>query len=175
MKRREFIKTGFGALSTLAVGETILLTPNEAEAQIFGKKKVALIGQRKARRRPNGKGRLKNDYTKAQIIKGVCLNCSTVCGIQGYVIDGKLVKVGGNPEDPNNGKSLCAKGQSGPTINDYPERLLFPLKRVGKRGEGKWMRITWDEAHATIATRIKKAIDVARDESRADVARGLNP
>ena len=81
----------------------------------------------------------------------MCLNCSTVCGIQGYVIDGKLVKVGGNPEDPNNGKSLCAKGQSGPTINDYPERLLFPLKRAGKRGEGKWTRITWDEAHAEIA------------------------
>ena len=108
MKRRNFIKTGFAALSTLAVGETIFLTPTDAEAQLFNKKKIELIGQRKVKRRANGKGRLKNDYTKAKIIKGVCLNCSTVCGIQGYVIDGKLVKVGGNPEDPNNGKSLCA-------------------------------------------------------------------
>ena len=124
--RRDFIKTGFAALSTLALGETIFLTPTDAEAQLFGKKKVALAGQRKAKRRANGKGRLQNDYTKAKVIKSVCLNCSTVCGIQGYVIDGNLVKVGGNPEDPNNGQSLCAKGQSGPTINDYPERLLFP-------------------------------------------------
>ena len=167
MKRRSFIKTGFGALSTLAVGETILLTPTDAEAQLFGAKKKELVGMRKAKRRPNGKGRLKNDYTKATITKGVCLNCSTVCGIQGYVIDGKLVKVGGNPEDPNNGKSLCAKGQSGPTINDYPERLLFPLKRAGKRGEGKWTRITWDEAHAEIAKRIRKAMDEGKPEEVA--------
>ncbi len=165
--RREFIKTGFAALSTLALSETIFLTPTDAEAQLFSNKKVALIGQRKAKRRPNGKGRLQNDYTKAKIVKGVCLNCSTVCGIQGYVIDGKLVKVGGNPEDPNNGKSLCAKGQSGPNINDYPERLLFPLKRAGKRGEGKWTRITWDEAHAEIAKRIRKTMDEGKPEEVA--------
>ena len=92
---------------------------------------------------------------------------STVCGIQGYVIDGKLVKVGGNPEDPNNGKSLCAKGQSSPTINNYPERILFPLKRVGKRGEGKWQRITWDEAYSDIARRIRKAVDEGKPEEVA--------
>ena len=109
--RRRVLKGGLGALSTLALGETIALTPADAAAA-----EPKLTGQRKAERRPNGRGRLKNDYSRAKIIKSVCLNCSTVCGIQGYVIDGKLVKVGGNPEDPNNGKSLCAKGQSGPTI-----------------------------------------------------------
>ncbi len=164
--RRDFIKTGFSGLATLAVGETVLLMPNEAQA-FFWNKKSELVGQRKAARRPNGKGRLKNDYSKATIVKGVCLNCSTVCGIQGYVIDGKLVKVGGNPSDPNNGKSLCAKGQSGPTINDYPERLLFPLRRVGKRGEGKWMRITWEDAHTEIAQRIRKAMDDGKPEEVA--------
>jgi thiosulfate reductase / polysulfide reductase chain A len=164
--RRDFFKTGFAALSTLAVGETILLMPTEAEAFLWNSKPV-LAGQRKAARRPNGKGRLKNDYSKATIVKGVCLNCSTVCGIQGYVIDGKLVKVGGNPLDPNNGKSLCAKGQSGPTINNYPERLLFPLKRVGARGEGKWMRITWDEAHEEIAKRIRVAVEQGKPEEVA--------
>ncbi len=166
MKRRAFMKTGLGALSTLALGETILLTPGEAKA-FFGPKKKELYGARKVKRNPSGKGRLANDYSKATIKKGVCLNCSTVCGIQGYVIDGKLVKVGGNPEDPNNGKSLCAKGQSGPTINDYPERLLFPMKRVGARGEGKWMRISWDEAYGMIAPRIRKAIDEGKPEEVA--------
>ncbi len=164
--RREFLKTGFAALSTLAVGETILLMPSEAQA-FFWKRKPELIGQRKAVRRANGKGRKTNDYSKATIVKGVCLNCSTVCGIQGYVIDGQLVKVGGNPLDPNNGKSLCAKGQSGPTINNYPERLLFPLKRVGARGEGQWKRITWDEAHGEIAQRIRVAIDQGKPEEVA--------
>ena len=164
--RRVFLKQGLAALSTLALGETILLTSEDANAFFWNSKKD-VYGQRKSVRRPNGKGRLKNDYSKAVIKKGVCLNCSTVCGIQGYVIDGKLVKVGGNPEDPNNGKSLCAKGQSGPTINNYPERLLYPLKRIGKRGEGKWQRISWDEAYTEIASRIRKAIDEGKPEEVA--------
>ena len=161
--RRGFVKGGLGALSTLAVGETISLVPTDAKAA-QGRK---LIGQRKAERRASGRGRLKNDYSRAKIIKSVCLNCSTVCGIQGYVIDGKLVKVGGNPEDPNNGKSLCAKGQSGPSINTYADRLLYPLERVGPRGSGQWRRITWDEAYARIVPRIKKAIDEGHPEEVA--------
>ncbi|MFN0300467.1 MAG: molybdopterin-dependent oxidoreductase [Burkholderiales bacterium] len=166
MKRREFIKRGMAAMSTLAVGETILLAPGDAQA-FFWRRKKELVGQRKAVRRASGKGRIPNDYSKATIVKGVCLNCSTVCGIQGYVIDGRLVKVGGNPEDPNNGKALCAKGQSSPTINNYPERLLYPLKRVGARGEGKWKRITWDEAYDDIAKRIRKAMDEGKPEEVA--------
>ena len=164
--RRVFLKQGLAALSTLALGETILLTSEDANAFFWNSKKD-VYGQRKSVRRPNGKGRLQNDYSKAIIKKGVCLNCSTVCGIQGYIIDGKLVKVGGNPEDPNNGKSLCAKGQSGPTINNYPERLLYPLKRIGKRGEGKWQRISWDEAYTEIASRIRKAVDEGKPEEVA--------
>ncbi len=161
--RRRMVKGGLGALSTLAVGESILLTPTSAKAAT----KTKLIGQRKAERRPNGKGRLQNDYSKAKIIKSVCLNCSTVCGIQGYVIDGQLVKVGGNPEDPNNGKSLCAKGQSGPSINTYADRLLYPLERVGPRGSGQWRRITWEVAYERMATRIRKAMDEGKPEEVA--------
>jgi thiosulfate reductase / polysulfide reductase chain A len=169
VKRRSFVKAGTASLATLALGEVIMLTPTSAEAGLLDwlRGKPKLYGQRKAVRRANGKGRLANDYSKAKIIKSVCLNCSTVCGIQGYVIDGKLVKVGGNPEDPNNGKSLCAKGQSGPTINNYAERLLYPMKRVGKRGEGLWQRITWDEAYEQIAPRIRKAIDEGKPEEVA--------
>jgi thiosulfate reductase / polysulfide reductase chain A len=164
--RRSFMKTGMGALSTLALGETILLTPTDAKAFFWNKKKE-LYGQRKAVRNADGKGRIPNDYSKATKIKSVCLNCSTVCGIEGYVIDGKLVKVGGNPLDPNNGKSLCAKGQSGPTINTYADRLLYPMKRVGARGEGKWQRISWDEAYGMIAPKIRKAMDEGKPEEVA--------
>jgi thiosulfate reductase / polysulfide reductase chain A len=161
--RRRFVKSGLSALSTLAVGETIALAPGAAQAA----QTRELIGQRKAQRRPGGRGRLPNDYSKAKIVKSVCLNCSTVCGIQGYVIDGQLVKVGGNPDDPNNGKSLCAKGQSGPTINTYADRLLYPLERVGPRGAGQWKRITWEEAYAKIVPRIRKAIDEGKPEEVA--------
>ena len=169
MKRREFLQNHATSLATIALGQTILLAPDTAEAGILDLFRTTpkLYGQRKDARRASGKGRKKNDYSKATIVKGVCLNCSTVCGIQGYVIDGKLVKIGGNPEDPNNGKSLCAKGQSGPTINSYADRILYPMKRVGARGEGKWQRITWDEAYGMIAPRIKKAMDEGKPEEVA--------
>jgi anaerobic selenocysteine-containing dehydrogenase len=167
MRRRAFVNTA--TLSTLALGQTIVLAP-EAHATSWWDRMLGtprLYGERKAARRASGKGRIANDYSKATIVKGVCLNCSTVCGIRGWVIDGKLVKVGGNPEDPNNGKSLCAKGQSGPTINTYADRILYPMKRVGARGEGKWQRITWDEAYAMITPRIRKAMDEGKPEEVA--------
>ena len=89
----------------------------------------------------------------------MCLNCSTVCGIEAFVQDDKVIKIRGNPLDPNMGGYMtCAKGQSGPTINDYPERLLYPLKRVGARGEGKWQRISWEQAYTEVAERIKASI-----------------
>jgi thiosulfate reductase / polysulfide reductase chain A len=160
MQRRDFVKSGMGALATLAVGETILLSPQPAAAatgalEPLSYKLNAGGNPRKAR----------TDYRNAKIVKSVCLNCSTVCGIEGFVVDNKVVKIRGNPLDPNMGSHMtCAKGQSGPTINSYPERLLFPLKRVGARGEGLWKRITWDEAYAEMAARIQKCIDAGHPE-----------
>ena len=58
MKRRDVLKRGMGALATLAVGEVILLTPDDANAAWWNAKKEP-YGQRKAARRPSGKGRLK--------------------------------------------------------------------------------------------------------------------
>lgn len=151
--RRGFLKVGIGALAGLAVGETILLTPGES------------LGQEPLSRK--GVPRKRKDYRQAKKVTGVCLNCSTVCGIVGYVIDGQVVKIAGNPEDPNNGATICAKGHSGVTVNTYPERLLYPLKRAGKRGAGLWRRITWEEAYGEMAQRIRKCINEGHPEQVA--------
>jgi len=158
MERREFIQTGIGALAGLQVGELIRLLPDETQAAA-----PPAVPRKPGKFRP----KVPNDYRKAEKRTSVCLNCSTVCGIVGYLIDGKLVKVGGNPEDPNNGKMLCAKGQSGPTIAVYPDRLLYPLRRAGKRGEGLWKRITWEEAYTELAQRINAAIKDGHPEQVA--------
>ena len=50
--------------------------------------------------------------------------------------------------------TVCIKGATIPDVMYHPNRLLYPLKRVGARGEGKWQRISWDEALDTIAGRI---------------------
>ena len=51
--------------------------------------------------------------------------------------------------------TVCIKGGSIPDVMYHPDRLLYPLKRVGARGEGKWQRISWDEALDTVAGRLK--------------------
>ncbi|MEY5099268.1 MAG: hypothetical protein RJA36_1987 [Pseudomonadota bacterium] len=158
MERRQFIKSGIGALATLALGETILLTPQDASAAMSEPLNYRVDAAGSAKK-------VMTDYRQAQSVKSVCLNCSTVCGIEGFVVDGKVVKIRGNPLDPNMASFMtCAKGQSGPTINSNPERLLFPLKRVGKRGEGLWKRITWDEAYDEIAARIRQCVDDGHPE-----------
>ena len=76
------------------------------------------------------------------------------------VRDGRAVTLGGDPDHAFTQGFLCAK------VNHYlervysPDRVLFPMKRVGPKGEGKFRRITWDEALDTIASRFRAVIDV---------------
>jgi len=109
----------------------------------------------------------RNKYKGTKKVPGMCQLCSTICGIVGHVKDGRVLKIEGNPNDPNSRGHLCARGQAGLTHLYHPERLLFPLKRVGKRGEGKWKRITWDEALDEIAEKLKTIRDSGKPEEFA--------
>jgi len=106
-------------------------------------------------------------YKDVKKVPGMCQLCSTVCGIVGYVKQGRVIKIEGNPNDPNSRGHLCARGHAGLNHLYHPERLLYPLKRVGKRGEGRWKRITWDEALDEIATRLKKVRESGKPEEFA--------
>jgi anaerobic selenocysteine-containing dehydrogenase len=70
------------------------------------------------------------------------------------VKDGRVIKLEGNPEGPKNRGRMCAKGLSGIQALYHPNRNKYPMKRVGARGENKWMRISWDEALDTIARKL---------------------
>jgi anaerobic selenocysteine-containing dehydrogenase len=82
--------------------------------------------------------------------------CHEGCGVLLYCKDGKLEKVEGDPEHPYNQGRLCPRCLALPQQVNHPDRLLYPLKRVGKRGEGKWQRISWEEALDTIECRYKE-------------------
>ena len=88
-------------------------------------------------------------------IPSVCMMCPAGCGILGYLEYGKVVKIGGNPLDPNSRGRLCARGIAGINHLYNPERIPAPLRRAGKRGEGKWKAISWDVALNEIALRLK--------------------
>lgn len=108
-----------------------------------------------------------NKYADTVQIPGMCQLCSTVCGIVGHVKDGRLIKIEGNPKDPNSRGRVCARGHAGLNHLYHPERLLYPLKRVGERGEGKWKRITWDEALDEIAAKLKAVRESGHPENFA--------
>ena len=109
-----------------------------------------------------------------ELIPTICFNCEAACGLLAYVDkeSGRVKKFEGNPYHPGSRGRNCAKGPA--TINqvDDPERILYPMKRAGKRGEGKWERTTWDEALETIAQKIRAAIvEDRRDEVMYHVGR----
>ncbi|PKM76828.1 MAG: molybdopterin oxidoreductase [Firmicutes bacterium HGW-Firmicutes-15] len=68
------------------------------------------------------------------------------CGLLVEVKDNEIIKIKGNPEGYLNRGYTCYKGRVSAERLSHPDRLQYPLKRMGERGEGKWQRISWDEA-----------------------------
>jgi anaerobic selenocysteine-containing dehydrogenase len=99
------------------------------------------------------------------LVPTTCFNCESACGLLAYVDRETLQvrKFEGNPEHPGSRGRNCAKGPA--TLNQAtdPDRILFPLKRAGKRGENRWQRVSWDEAMDDIAPRIRRAIAEKRN------------
>ncbi len=79
-------------------------------------------------------------------IASACWQCVSRCSITAFTKGDRLVKIEGNPKSLRNEGKVCAKGQAGISQMYNPDRLLYPLKRMGKRGSGKWERISWEEA-----------------------------
>jgi anaerobic selenocysteine-containing dehydrogenase len=73
------------------------------------------------------------------------------CGVNCYIHNGRLVDIAGMPEAPTNQGRLCPKAFASTQWLYSPQRLKTPLKRTGKRGEGKFAPISWDEALTLIA------------------------
>ena len=81
--------------------------------------------------------------------------CHQLCALKVHVEEGRIRKVesADYPGDPA-ARSVCLKGLAAPRLVYHPDRLKYPLKRIGERGEGKWQRISWDEALDTIAAKL---------------------
>ncbi|MCG8606960.1 molybdopterin-dependent oxidoreductase, partial [bacterium] len=99
------------------------------------------------------------------IVPTTCFNCEAGCGLLSYVDKEaqSIRKFEGNPYHPGSRGRNCAKGPA--TINQIndPDRILYPLKRQGKRGDGKWQRVSWDEVLDDIAGRIRTTLQDRRN------------
>ncbi len=81
-----------------------------------------------------------------EIKKTTCYMCACRCGINVHLKDGQIRYIDGNKDHPTNKGVLCAKGSAGIMQQNSPAKLTKPLLRVGKRGEGNFKEIEWDEA-----------------------------
>ena len=88
------------------------------------------------------------------IYKSVCRSCHGGCGTLMHVRDGELLQVRGDPDSPLNFGRLCPIGTATVELVYHPDRLKYPLRRIGPRGSGRWQRISWDEALDEIATKL---------------------
>ena len=127
VERRGFLKYSAAGGAALALSHLLgpLLTAGETEERPF------------------------IDRCTGKQVKGIpttCTGCRANCGLIAYVRDGQLLKIGGNPAHPVNKGTLCLVGQAGLYTLYDPERVVKPLVRVGKRGQGRFVPATWDEA-----------------------------
>jgi thiosulfate reductase/polysulfide reductase chain A len=141
--RRDFLRLAGGALAAFTAGATL---------PIF---RTACADDEP----PPGPRKAGIDYKTAKAIPTICFGCTTHCGVIGWVQDGVVRRIEGNPLDINSRGKICSKANAMISYTYYPDRLLYPMKRVGARGAGKWKRISWDEANNEVAGRLKKIRD----------------
>ena len=110
------------------------------------------------------------------VVTSVCEMCTVRCPILVRVRDGKVVRVEGNPKEKSTKGAICARGNAGISLLEDPDRVRTPLIRVGKRGEGKFRKASWEEAYRYIADRLTvirgsygpEALGVGRRPSAGD-------
>lgn len=93
------------------------------------------------------------------VVRGACPHdCPDTCAMLVTVEDGRAVRVQGDPEHPFTQGFLCAKVNRYLERTYHADRLLHPMRRVGKKGEGKFERVSWDEALDEIAARLSAVV-----------------
>ena len=148
INRRDLLRLGVASAAVLAAGKTIGSTALAGTVDFV----------------EGGKDFSPKTGVERKMIPSACWSCVTRDSMIGFVEDGRLVKLEGHPGSIRGKGKICAKGAAGINQLYDPDRILYPMKRVGKRGEGKWKRISWDAALTDLAARMKKLRDEGHPE-----------
>src|ERR1700760_4726379 len=100
-----------------------------------------------------------NQHAKIDIRHSTCPHdCPSACALDIEVIEGRSIgRVRGSKKQTYTAGVVCAKVARYAERIHHPERLMFPMRRIGKKGSGQFARITWDEALEEIAGRFNAA------------------
>lgn len=126
--RRQFVKLSAGASAALGVSATALAEQPHP---------------------PGWRG-----SQRVEQIATTCEMCFWRCGIIADVVEGKVVRITGNPDHPLTKGRLCGRGNAGTELLYDPDRLKYPLLGTGKRGEKNLARASWDQALDYFAKRL---------------------
>ncbi len=148
LTRRNFVKLGLTAGTTLAIEDSLGLFARAMELKLGGDGRLVDPSKDLTRGRR---------YDK--VVPYTCLVCNIEDGGLAYIKNGRIEKLEGNPKHPSTRGRLCPKGNSGIYHVYDPDRILYPLKRTGPRGSGQWKRVSWDEAISEVAERIVDVLD----------------
>ena len=147
VSRRGFVKGATATTAALAAAGSVALD------DLFGHAEIANATEANQ----EGEGE--------KVVQGYCsCNCASRCPLWFHVKDDEIQwiqseKKEWDPEVPESKFRACLRGRSVRRWINDPDRLSYPMKRVGKRGEGKFERISWDEAIQTIADKLKYTYD----------------
>ncbi len=100
-----------------------------------------------------------------QYLSSACLVCPSRCGIRGRVVDGRLVRIDGNPLHPLSQGGLCPRGAAGVQLQYHPDRLASPLVRIGPRGSGSWRKVSWESAVGALSERLAQLRTAGRPDA----------
>src|SRR6476620_485265 len=91
-----------------------------------------------------------------RVVRAACPHdCPDTCAMLVTVENGRAIEIKGAPDHPTTGGTLCTKVARYLDRTSSPDRLRYPMRRIGAKGEGRFARISWDEALDEIATRFK--------------------
>ncbi|SFV59137.1 Anaerobic dehydrogenases, typically selenocysteine-containing [hydrothermal vent metagenome] len=154
LKRRNFLKGSAAAAAgvTLASSSAYALSAYEEAGSIKEEKE--------------------KEIKNAKFTPAVCGMCVNMCGVIVRNVEGKVKKIDPNPLYPKSRSFMCARGNAGIASEYDPDRVTTPLIRVGKRGEGKYRKATWDEALDYISKKMIKIIDEEKD-NRSTILFGM--
>jgi anaerobic selenocysteine-containing dehydrogenase len=108
-------------------------------------------------------------YGYDSVVRSHCRMCHGGCGVLVYTKNGRVEKIAGDPDCPINHGTLCSKGMASAQMAYHPDRLTYPVRRIGPKGSGKWERISWDQALDTIAERM---LDYRQDFGAESIVMG---
>jgi thiosulfate reductase/polysulfide reductase chain A len=103
----------------------------------------------------HGRHLLEEAMAKEKVFS-ICGMCSVRCPIEAEVENGRCVYIQGNPHAAGIAGALCPRGAAGVALTEDEERPQYPMIREGERGEGKWRKVSWDEALDYVADKLNK-------------------